>query len=288
MISYIRNTRWLGFGLILLSSTLVVAGCTVVEVDDDDSGEETEESSDLNLDEDIVEQPNYTDWGSVISTDHGVDEALVGTWELESEFIGDFKNTFRGRLFSVNATGVYNEDYNNEVVDLEGTLLEGMGESIDVPISGTGTAGSTFDSPRSITDCEVAGITKGELWSILDLNLDTYEAEKDRVELAGGDPDSVVLTTEHLLRVAPLEDIEPPAVDCPSSITGQVVEGEFTTQPLGIGVTVAGQGHDNGTDLVLDLQYVEYIYTIDDSWEKLVINSTRGPEIEWTFKRVSY
>lgn len=105
-------------------------------------------SEDFNLDG-IPEQPYETTSHNSTIWSNGTDEALVGTWQLESLTVNNKLMSFRGHTLTFNWDGSFSTDY--------------ASEEYTGPTSASGS-------------CEFSGGTSGTMRSDADLDLDVLDA----------------------------------------------------------------------------------------------------------------
>ncbi|HJN85123.1 MAG TPA: hypothetical protein QF873_02285 [Patescibacteria group bacterium] len=191
--------RILKIGTMLLGVVLVGAGCTITPP---------------------VSCDTTTAHDSCIS--NGVDEALVGSWTLQSQQVftpaGSITNPASGRTWNVADNGTYTEDYSTE------TLPDGTALSVT-------------------SHCDILGLLSGSYEAESNLNLDV-DPPVDVAELHvvpnGGSPE----------------------VKCQAD--GSTITSNAATSPLGLG-PVEGVP-----------PYVLYTYTMNDSWDRVIVTQTNN------------
>lgn len=233
------------FGIMLFLG----ASCGDSENGNTNDGNANDEVAEEDFDFDTL----CADAGSSIHTDHGsmvcagMDEALLGTWQLQSENVvgsdlrleGTPPNA-EGRTDTFASDGYLMEEYDTE-------KLEKM--SVDTP-------DGTIEE-----QCSVEGYNSAKYWV-------TFEVDDN-------DKATTYLETSRDL-------YEGPEVACNQGPGGLGVAASTASTPLGTGATAPScEGDFSGSPCVT------YQYTISDDGQVLTLNSTNGPDVTFTFQKKS-
>lgn len=229
-----KNVKFLIIGLAAFlflgasCSTTTTVNTNVLDVNSDTNANG---SDDIELDEYPVNTPFTPHNSPILLTTH-VDQALEGTWTLESEVVVGQTNPFAGRTLTIDELGNFTEDYSTEL-------------SANAP------------------DCTVSGSSAGRLRNQLDVDIDAYD---QAVADAGGD-ESLVDVADY--QIAYFNVIRDTAGNREISCEGSdvTVTSTATTSPLGTGPAISGDWDQDGTSGEM---FVQYTYTMNNSWDRLV------------------